>query len=128
MDEPALHLRGDAAGLLVHRHDAAGVNRLAFLFVEDLVLRVCQLQTARPRISTGPNSTTCWPRDEDVAQERLIQPGRANRAARIADQRLEILKPGRRVERRPQLETRPAIDAVWPGLSDAIGCRWLRSS
>ena len=28
----------------------------------------------------------------------------------------KILKPGRRVDRRPQLETRPAIDAVWPGL------------
>ena len=59
--ESALHLRRHRAGLLVDRHDPPGVNGLAFFFVEDLVLRVGQLQAAVPRISTGPNSTTCWP-------------------------------------------------------------------
>ena len=53
--EPALDLRRHAAGLLVHRHDAAGVNRLPFLVVEDFVLRVGELQAgAGARISTGP--------------------------------------------------------------------------
>ena len=33
-----------------------------------------------------------------------------------------------RVERKPELAIRPATDAVWPGLSVAIGCRRLRSS
>ncbi len=33
------------------------------------------------------------------------------------------MNPGRRVERSPQLRMRPAIDAVWPGLSEAIGCK-----
>ena len=44
--EPPLHLGGDAAGPLVHRDNPSGVNRLAVLVVEDLVLRVGQLQPA----------------------------------------------------------------------------------
>ena len=43
-------------------------------------------------------------------------------------QPIASLKPGRRVERTPQLETRPMIAAVWPGRNDATGCRRLRSS
>ena len=40
----------------------------------------------------------------------------------------KILKPGRRVDRRPLTSTRPETAAVWPGFSDAIGCSRLRSS
>src|SRR5580765_7876600 len=40
----------------------------------------------------------------------------------------KILKPGRRVDRKPQLRIRPVSDAAAPGLSVAIFCRRLRSS
>ena len=40
----------------------------------------------------------------------------------------KILKPGRRVGRTPQLKTRAAIDAVWPGRREAISRSRLRSS
>jgi hypothetical protein len=40
----------------------------------------------------------------------------------------KILKPGRLVERRPQTWILPAMDAVCPGLSDAMVAKRLRSS
>ena len=63
-------------------------------------------------------------RREDVAQKRLIR--QTARSApldrRRAPRKFEARAPGRP---RPQLSTRPAIDAATPGLSDATGCGWL---
>ena len=76
-----------------------------------------------------PEEHDALARREHVPQER---PGSAMSHATDPLSSLssasKILKPGRRVDRKPQLSTRPAIDAVCPGLSEAIGCRWLRSS
>ena len=52
--QPPLHLRSNRAGFFVDRHDPAGMYRLTVFVVEDLVLRIGQLQTAMPRISTIP--------------------------------------------------------------------------
>mgnify|MGYP001792866882 CR=1 FL=1 len=48
MHHPPLHLRRHLTGLFLDRHDAAGVNRLAFFLVEDPVLRVGDLPADRP--------------------------------------------------------------------------------
>ena len=119
------------AGLLVDRHDPPGVDRLAFLVVEDLVLRDWSAAGRRARASRpAPNSTTCWPAREHVAQERLVRARwRAAMPLRVADERFEDLEA--RTPRRAQRRAHdPADDRARsrPGRSDAIGCRWLRSS
>ena len=125
VDETPLHLRRDPARLLVDRHDASRVDRLAlaFLIVEKLVLRVGQLQAARcdarrPRRRApraGPpsgrrggtagsaRSRECWPVGSPTSASK-------------------ILKPGRRVDRTPELRIRPVMDAARPGEATAIGC------
>ena len=93
MHQPALNLRGDPAGLFVHGHDAARMNRLGILFVEDLVLRIRELESAvSPHLGETEQHDALTP-GEDVAQERLVQPRRPQRPAWIADERLEDLEP-----------------------------------
>ena len=90
----ALDLRGDAAGLLVDRYDPAGVHRLAIRVVENLVLRIRQLQTAGTAHLGEAEQDDLLPAREHVAQERLVEPRHANRAAGVGDQRLENLEAG----------------------------------
>ena len=83
--EPALDLRRHAAGLLVHRHDPAGVNRLPFLVVQDFVLRVGELQAGAGARIHGAIEHDALTGDEHVAQKRLVEPDGAQRAALVGD-------------------------------------------
>ncbi len=94
VDEPPLHLRRHAPDLLVHGHDPAGVNRLAVLVVEDLVLRVGQLQAAAAPHLDLPEQDDVLPAREDVAEERLVQPRHANGRRAVVDHRVENLEAG----------------------------------
>jgi hypothetical protein len=92
--QPALHLARDRPAPLIHRDDAAGVDGLGVLLVEDFVLRVGQLQAAvSPHLERAVQHDVL-PRFEHVAQVRLVEPGRTDGAACVADERLENLEAG----------------------------------
>ncbi len=103
VDDTALDFRGHAAGLLVDGHDSPRVNRLALdivsRFPQDLVLRVHELQAAAAAHLDLAKADDVDPHDEDVLEKRLVEPDRAQRAARIRDQYFENLEPG--AARRP---------------------------
>ena len=86
---------------------AADLERTGLATIEDLLYRFPLRYEDRSRLQT-------------IAS---LKPGQT---ASIAASK--ILKPGRRVDRRPHASTRPATDAGYPGLSEAIVCRRLRSS
>ncbi len=94
VDEPPLHLRRDAARLLVHGDDPAGVNRLPFLIVQNLVLRIRQLQTRGAAHFDRPVQHDRLPAHEDVLQERLIEPHDSQRSGAVVDDRFEDLEAG----------------------------------
>ena len=85
-----------------------GMDRFAVLVVEDLVLRVGQLQTAvtahldsAEQARPAARATNTSRRNGWFSHVARIEPlGSVTSASKI-------LKPGRRVDRRPQLETRP---------------------
>ena len=68
VDQLPLNLRRDASRLLVHRHDAAGVNRLALLVVENFILRVGELQAAHAHLDRAKQHDVLS-RGEDVPQK-----------------------------------------------------------
>ena len=92
--EPPLHLRRDGAGLLVDGHDAARVNGLSFFVVENLILRVRNLQGDRPAHFDRAVQHDTLPAHEDVPQVRLVQPHGAQRSAAVVDRGLENLEAG----------------------------------
>ena len=53
---------------------------------------------------------------EYLMKERLVEPDRARHAAGVAEQQLEDLEAGRRVDRRWQLRISPTTEVVSPGL------------
>ena len=89
-----LHLRRHRARSLVHRHDAAGVNRLPLFVVQDFVLRIRELQAGRAAHFDRAEQDHVLSAREDVAQKRLVQPRRAQRPAAIVDRGLEDLETG----------------------------------
>src|SRR6476660_3901157 len=72
-----LDLRRHAAGLLVHRDDASGVNRLPFFYLEDFVLWVGELQAAIGAHVDRSVEHDALTGGEHVAQKRLVEPDRA---------------------------------------------------
>ena len=92
-DQPPLHLRRDGARLLVHRHDAPGVDRLAFLVIEDFVLRVGDLQADRAAHLDQAVEHHVLAAHEDIFEVRLVQPRRPQRSGPVVDRRLEDLEP-----------------------------------
>ena len=96
--EAPLHLRRHRAGLFVHRHDAAGVDRLRGLFgfgaitvaADDFVVRIHHLQR-RPRLDRAEEHHV-HVAPEDVLQERLVHPERDDRSGGVADERFEDLE------------------------------------
>ncbi len=113
----ALHLGRQMSGLLVDRHDAPGVQRLVLpwlvavllcvrrprglvrAFGQDLILRVLQLQAMRRQVELAVEDDALV-RMEDVVEERLVEPDRAQRAGAVAHQHLEDLeaRPPRRTQ------------------------------
>src|SRR5262249_4054700 len=81
-----------------------------------------------PRISIGPNRTTCCPVANTSLRNGWFSHDTRIDAVRSSTTASKILKPGRRVDRKPQLRIRPESDADCPGLSDEIDWRRLRSS
>ena len=105
----ALNLRRDAAGLFIHRHDPARVNRLAILIVQDFVLRVRELQAAVPPHLDRPKQDDVLAAGEHVVQKRLIEPRHEDRPGPIVHGRVEDLEAG--PARRSQMATEnPAGD------------------
>ena len=96
----SLHLGRDAARLLVDRHDSPGVNRLPVLVVQDLVLRVGQLQSAGAAHLDGSEQHDVLSRRKHVPQKRLVEPRDANRPGAIVDRGVENLEA--RTSRRAQ--------------------------
>jgi hypothetical protein len=92
--EPPLHLRRNRAGALVHRDDATGMNRLAVFLVQDLVLRVGELQAGRAAHLHGAVQDHVLASCKDVLQKRLIQPCGTQRSAAVVDRHLENLEAG----------------------------------
>ena len=91
--EPALHLRRHHPGALVHGHDAGGVDPLAVLLFEHLVLRVRELQRGRSPHLDDAVENHVLSAAQDVAQERLVQPRGSQRSAAVVNDRFEDLKP-----------------------------------
>ena len=88
---------------------------------QDLVLRVLHLQAVRGQLELAEQDDALM-RMEDVVEERLVEPDRAQRCrCRSRTSISKILKRGRRVGRMPQLTTSPATDAATPGLQRRDG-------
>ena len=92
--QAALDLRRQTAGALVYGHDPPRVNRLAFFVIEEFVLRIGQLQAGARTRFNRPVQDDLLPLDEDVAQERLIEPDAAHRSARVGHERFKDLEAG----------------------------------
>ncbi len=69
-----LNLRRDAPGLLVDRHDAASMNRLPFLILQNFVLRVRELEATLATHVHAAEEHDTLARLEHVSQEGLVQP------------------------------------------------------
>ena len=67
--------------------------------LQDLVLRVLQLQAVRRQLELAEQDDALM-RVEDVVEERLVEPDRAERSGRVADEHLEDLEA--RAARRPE--------------------------
>ena len=105
----ALHLRRQGPRLLVDRDDAAGVQGIfvglgagggfvVALLLQDLVLRVLQLQAVRGQLEL-PEQDDPLVGTEHVGEKRLVEEHRAQRAGGVAHEQLEDLEP--RAPRRP---------------------------
>ena len=118
MDEHALHLRGDGAGLFVDRDDAAGVQRVFIrgrrlritgvsiiggVLGQNLVLRILHLKTMRRQLQLSEEDDSLV-RPEDVVEEWLIEPDGPQRPGLVAHHELEDL------ESRPPRRTDAAAD------------------
>ena len=129
VDEPALHLRRDAAGPLVDRHDAArcGSSRRP----RRRGSRTAGWSAAgRPSRASrsAPNSTTCWPRAKTSRRNGWFSHTDAQRAAAVADARFEDLEPGTPRRSQPAAQDTARDRGGLPRLSEAIGWSRLRSS
>ena len=71
-----------------------GVNRFPFVFFEDFVLGVGQLQAGACACLDDAVEHDVLAGDEHVAQERLIQPHGAHGTALVGDERLEDFEAG----------------------------------
>ena len=97
MHQRALHPRRDRPGLLVDRHDAAGVDRrIVFIRIaaDDFVFRIGELQsTAAAELDRAVEHDQLAGL-EDVAQERLIRKHRAHRTGLVLDDQFEQPEAG----------------------------------
>jgi hypothetical protein len=91
----ALNLRRHTARSFVHRHDPPGMNGFTLLVLDNLVLRVRELEAAAVRAQLHrAKEDDPLSRREHVAKERLVQPRGPNRARLVGDERFEDLEPG----------------------------------
>jgi hypothetical protein len=84
------------------------MNRLAVFVVENLVLRVGDLETDRTARLDEAIEHDVLAAHQDVFEERLVQPRGANRSAAVVDRRFENLesRPPRRSEAADQHSAR----------------------
>ena len=113
MHEHALHLRRQVPGLLVDRNDASGVQRLVFRRRRRPLsgaspscgrISYCGFCSCRPCdvSSSSAEQDDALMRAEDVVQERLVEPDRAQGdPTRSRTSISKILNRGRRVGRMP---------------------------
>jgi hypothetical protein len=96
----ALHLGCQRSGLLVNRHDAAGMQHLVVglgcpfrvrLLFDDFVLGVLHLQAVRRELEAAEQDHALM-RMEHVVEKRLVEEHRAQHAGGIADDHLEDLE------------------------------------
>src|SRR5205823_12995584 len=109
MHERALHFRGELPGLLVDGYDTPGVYRrgiplglvdsfdsfesfVRFDSFDKFVLRTLHLQAVRRQLEL-PEQDDALVRAEDVVQEWLIEPDRAQAPRAIPHEHLEDLEP-----------------------------------
>jgi hypothetical protein len=93
-DQAALHLRRDRSRAFVDRDDAAGVKRFGLIAVDDLELRVRKLQS-RPLVPLERAVHDHLAAGMDlVLQIGRVEPGEADRARGVAEQRLEDAHAG----------------------------------
>ena len=93
-DELALHLRGDRPRALVHRDDPSGVQRFDLVGVDDLELRVRDLQAAVLIALERAVDHQALPGANLVLEKRRVEPGQPYRARGVAHQRLEDAEAG----------------------------------
>ena len=92
VDQPPLHLRRHASGLLVDRDDPSRMNGVGVLVLDDLVLRIGQLEASVAAHLHQTEQHDILPSREHIAEKRLIEPAHVQRAGRILDGRLEDLE------------------------------------
>jgi hypothetical protein len=97
------------------------MHRLAVLLVQQLVLGIGQLEAAVPAHVGRAEQDDRLPRENTSRRNGWFSHVTRIDPLASVTSASKILKPGRRVDRSPQLETLPMIDAVCPGRSDAIG-------
>ena len=101
------------------------VDGLPFFVVQDLVLQDWSTasrhnRALQPDRTRRPAGRSC----EDIAEKRLVEPRRANRAARVGDERFEDLEAWTaRGSQATQLLMRPTIETVCLGRIEAMGWR-----
>ena len=127
-NETPLKLGRQAAGLLVDRDNPAGMNGLAVFGIDRLVLRIEELEATRRAQPHRPVEHQLKMRLQHIAQERLVEPGGADRPAGVAYERFENLEPRTPREAQAGTDDLAEIATASPGLSSAIDFRRLRSS
>ena len=119
-----------ASGLVVSTLGRAGgvPSVSSSVAAHDLVLRTLHLQAVRRELELAEQDHALV-RMEDVVEERLVEPDRAQAAGLIANAASRRCgSAGAASGRTPQLRTSPAIDAATPGRSEAMVWKCPRSS
>ena len=122
-DQPPLHLRRDRSRALVHGNDPARVQRIGFrvgrVGLDQLEVGVGELQAGVGIPLQRAVEHDVIARVELILQERGVEPRDADRAARVADERLEDPEAG------PPRRAEPALHDL---TADRDGLPFLHGS